>query len=133
MKRIAAYVYVALSAGVIVFQLALAAGAPWGAYAMGGAFPGQWPPSLRIAALVQAIVLAGWAAIVLTRAGLILPQWLRWSRRLVWVVVAFAALALFLNLITPSAAERALWAPVALLLLISSVTVALASSPPETQ
>ena len=47
----AAFLYTVISAGVVAFQLALAAGAPWGAYAMGGAFPGQFPSALRIAAL----------------------------------------------------------------------------------
>ena len=113
-----------VSLGVVGFQIALAAGAPWGAYAMGGAFPGQFPPALRVAAVFQAVILAGWAAVVLARAGLILPRWSRVSRWLIWVVVAFAAVSLVLNLITPSAGERALWAPIALLLLVSSVIVA---------
>ena len=46
------------------------------------------------------------------------------TRRLVWLVVAFAAVSLVLNLITPSAGERAIWAPVAVLLLASSTVVA---------
>ena len=36
---VAAIIYAAITVGVVVFQLALAAGAPWGAYAMGGASP----------------------------------------------------------------------------------------------
>jgi hypothetical protein len=127
-SRIAAIVYAIVCLVVVAFQLALAAGAPWGEYAMGGAFPGQFPPALRIAAIVQAALLAGMAAVVLARAGLILPRWARASRWLVWVVVAFAALSLILNLLTPSAGERALWAPTALLLLISSAAVALSGS-----
>ena len=129
MKRIAALVYAVVSAGVIAFQLALAAGAPWGAYAMGGAFPGQFPPALRVGALVQAALLAALAGVVLARAGVALSGWARVSRWLVWVVVAFAALSLVLNLITPSAGERAIWAPVALVLLVSSVVVALEAAP----
>lgn len=124
LKRISAYVYGIISAGVIIFQIALAAGAPWGAYAMGGAFPGQFPPELRIAALVQAVVLAGLALVVLARAGVVLLKWSRGSRWLIWVVVAFSALSLVLNVITPSAGERAIWAPVALIMLTSSVIVA---------
>jgi len=124
LRRGAAILYTIISFLVIVFQIALAAGAPWGAYAMGGAFPGQFPPALRIAAIIQAAVLAGLAAVVLARAGLALPTWSRASRRLVWLVVAFAAVSLVLNLITPSAGERAIWAPTALLLLISSTIVA---------
>ena len=129
MKRIAALDYAVVSAGVIAFQLALAAGAPWGAYAMGGAFPGQFPPALRVGALVQAALLAALAGVVLARAGVALAGWARVSRWLVWVVVGFAALSLVLNLITPSAGERAIWAPVALVLLVSSVVVALEAAP----
>ena len=123
-RRVAALLYAVMAAGVVAFQIALAAGAPWGAYAMGGASPGQFPPALRIAALVQAALIVGMAAIVLWRAGLILAGWSRVSRWLVWVVVAVTAMRLVLNLITPSAGEQALWAPVLLLLLASSVVVA---------
>lgn len=123
--KVAAVIYAIVSLGVIAFQIALALGAPWGAYAMGGAFPGQFPPALRVAALIQAALLAGMAVIVLARAGLILPGWSRAARWLIWLIVAFSGLSLFLNLITPSAGERALWAPVAFILLASSLLTAL--------
>ena len=128
LKRIAALFYAIISLAVVAFQLALAAGAPWGAFAMGGAFPGQFPPALRIAALVQALLLLALAAVVLARAGVILLGWSRVARWLIWFVVAFAALSFVLNLITPSAGERAIWAPVAFLLLLSSGIVAFTSS-----
>jgi hypothetical protein len=128
LKRIAALSYTIISLAVIAFQIALAAGAPWGAFAMGGAFPGQFPPALRIGAVVQAVLLLAMAAVVLARAGVILPGWSRVSCWLIWFVVAFAALSLVLNLITPSAGERAIWAPVAFLLLTSSGIVAFKSS-----
>ena len=127
-RKVAAITHAIVSLGVVAFQVALAAGAPWGAYAMGGAFPGQFPPALRVAAIIQAVLLLGMAAVILARAGLILPRWSRASRWLAWLVVAFAALSLVLNLITPSAGERIIWAPVALLLLISSATVAFSRS-----
>jgi hypothetical protein len=95
----------------------------------GRSLPGQFPPALRIGALIQAALLGAMAAVVLARVGLILPKWNRASRRLVWFVVAFAALSLLLNLITPSAGERAIWAPTALLLLVSSAVVAFSESP----
>ena len=37
-RRVAAVLYATVSAGVVGFQVALAAGAPWVAYAMGGAY-----------------------------------------------------------------------------------------------
>lgn len=129
-KRGAAILYAIISLGVILFQIALAAGAPWGEFAMGGAFPGQFPPALRVGALVQAALLAGMVAVVLSRAGIVLPRWSRVSRWLIWVVVVFSVLSLLLNLITPSAGERAIWAPTAFLLLVSSAIVAF-SGPSE--
>ena len=127
-RKIAAFLYAIITLAIVAFQIALAAGAPWGAFAMGGAFPGQFPPAMRIAAIIQAALLIGFALVVLARTGIILPKWLRASRWLAWVVVAFSALSLILNLITPSAGERAIWAPVAFLMLISSGIVAFTKS-----
>ena len=126
-RRACAILYAIVSGMVVAFQLALAAGVPWGEYAMGGAFPGRFPPELRIAALVQAALLVGLVVIVLARAGLV-ALWSRAARWLIWVVVAFSALSFVLNLITPSAGERAIWAPIAFLLLISSAVVAFTNS-----
>ncbi|HET7143328.1 MAG TPA: hypothetical protein VFI68_04830 [Anaerolineales bacterium] len=131
MRKVAAITYAIVTLGVVAFQLALAFGAPWGAYAMGGAYPGQFPTPLRIAAIIQAMLLVGLAAVILARVGLILPRWSRVSRWLAWVVVAFSAVSFVLNLITPSAGERAIWAPTALVLLISS-TIAATSNSSET-
>ncbi|MCB9158193.1 MAG: hypothetical protein H6645_13885 [Caldilineaceae bacterium] len=124
-KRTAAIIYAVASMGVLLFQVALALGAPWGAYAMGGAYPGQFPPAMRVAALVQALLLLLMAGIVLSRGGVALRRWSRISRWLIWVVVAFAAVSFVLNLITPSAGERMLWAPVAFVLFGSSLVVGL--------
>jgi hypothetical protein len=121
----AAVVFAVATGGVIVFQIALAAGAPWGAYAMGGAFPGKFPPGLRAAALVQAAVLGLFVMVVLSRSGLAFSQWMGVSAGLVWVVVAFSALAVVLNAVTPSRGERRIWAPVAVVMLACSVVVAL--------
>ena len=123
--EVAAIMFCVLTSVVVVFQLALAAGAPWGQVAMGGKYPGRFPRQLRIAAVVQALVLVGLGAVVLTRAGLIFPQWLAASTWLIWGVVAFSVLALALNLITPSKWERIIWAPVAAVMLVSSLVVAL--------
>jgi hypothetical protein len=127
-SRLAALVYTVVSVGVIAFQIALAAGAPWGEYAMGGAYPDQFPPELRVAAVVQAAILALLALVVLARAGVALPKWSRMARWSIWFVVAFSVVSLVLNSITPSARERAIWAPVALVMVICSVTVARSTS-----
>jgi len=121
----AARSFAALIAIVCLFQLALAAGAPWGEFAMGGAYPGVFPPSMRVAAVAQAAVLAGFALIVLIRAGLALPRWRRAAGWGVWTAVALMAISVVLNLITPSGMERLIWAPVTVLLFLLSLRVAL--------
>ncbi len=124
----AAVVFAVVAVGVIAFQLALALGAPWGSYAMGGAFPGRFPPRLRVAAVAQAVVLVIAVAIVLARAGLALPALSDVARLLIWGIVGFSALSLVLNAMSRSAGERRVWTPVALLMLITSTTVALTAA-----
>jgi len=119
-----AVAYAVVVTGVVAFQLALAVGAPWGAYAMGGAFPGRFPPRLRVAAVVQAVILGGTIAVVAARADLAVPALSDAARWLVWVVVAIAFVALVLNAITPSGGERRFWVPVTLVMLASSLVVA---------
>lgn len=74
LRQIAALLYTIISSGAVAFQIALTAGVPWGRFTLGGAFPGQFPPPLRIAALIQVALLVGMAAVVLARAELILPR-----------------------------------------------------------
>jgi hypothetical protein len=94
--RVAAMIYAIVSLGIVAFQLALAAGAPPGAYAMGGAFPGQFLPAHRPGADP---CWHGGRCTGSRRAG---------PARIV--------------------PERAIWVPTALLLLISSATVAFSTS-----
>jgi multisubunit Na+/H+ antiporter MnhG subunit len=124
---IAARVFGGLVLLVVAFQLALAAGAPWGHLTMGGAFPGRLPATMRVAAVVQGLVLLLFGAIVAVRARLMLTRWHAASRKLVWVVIAYTVVGTVLNAITPSAWERALWLPVALVLGICAVVVARAA------
>jgi len=124
LRRGAALVYGALSLVVIAFQVALALGAPWGEYAMGGAFPGRFPPPMRMAAVLQAGLAALLTAVVLARAGVAVGAWSRASRQWIWAVVVVALASTVLNLVTPSAGERVVWAPVAVTLLLTSLIVA---------
>lgn len=128
-RRLAAIVYACISVLVSAFQIALALGAPWGAYAMSGAFPGPLPAPLRMSAVIQAVLLLALAGVVLARAGVALPGWSAMSRWLAWVAVGFAGVSLALNLMSPSAGERLIWAPVASLLLVTSLLVAMGPLP----
>ena len=121
----AALVFGFFIAVVATFQLALAVGVPWGGVAMAGKFPGQFPPLMRAVAFVQTFALIFLGAMVWTRAGIIFPQWYFESEKFIWGVVAFGILGFIMNLITPIKWERIIWAPVAAILLISSMIVAM--------
>ena len=123
--KLAAWTFAGLIAIVAAFQLALALGAPLGHLAMGGAFPGTLPPLMRAAAIMQIIVVGVVALVILSRAGLVLPAWRAASRSLAWAIVALLAISALLNLITPSPMERMIWAPVAIVLFLTSLRVAL--------
>lgn len=126
MTQAAAILFSIVTLGVIAFQIALAAGAPWGAYAMGGAFPGRYPPRMRVAAAGMAALLGLLVLIVLSSAGLIIVPMLTGLPSLIWLVVAFSAVSVVLNAASRSAGERRIWVPVALLMLASSLIVAVA-------
>lgn len=128
-RRIAANVFIFFAALLILFQIALALGAPWGEYAMGGVSPGQFPTEMRVGAVIQALLWAGFACVIAARAGVGLHALARASRWLAWIVVAISAVGLVLNLITPSAGERMLWVPVAVVLLVCAVLVATGPAP----
>ena len=125
LETVAALVFAVVAGGVVAFQFALALGAPWGAYAMGGSFPGRFPTPLRVAAVVQAVAIGLLALVVLSDAGVVLPDISRGFPWLVWVPVAVSGLAVVLNAISRSAGERRIWVPVAVVLLASSLVVAL--------
>jgi hypothetical protein len=123
--RIFAVVYALATVVVVLFQLGVAAGKPWGEYTMGGRFPGRLPAVMRVAALVQAVVLALLAAVVLDAAGLLGLGWTNDVEWLPFVPVVVAALSLVLNASSRSEPERRTWTPVAIVLLVSSLSVAI--------
>jgi hypothetical protein len=124
---IAVTIFLGLCAIAALFQLALALGAPWGEYTMGSRFPGRLPPKMRVAALIQIIILLVLATIVLIRSGWALSQFYLIGKTGIWVEVAFFVLGSIVNVFTPSKGERAVWAPVNILLLATSIIVALSS------
>ena len=121
MVTLAAWTFVA------VFQLALVAGAPWGHLTMGGRFPGRLPSGMRGVAAFSALLLVAFAVIVASRAGLALPGTGLVAPWFVWIVVGYSMLGVLANAATPSRGERSLWLPVTIVLLASSLVVALST------
>jgi len=129
LTEVLAAVFAVTTALVVAFQLALASGAPWGTYAMGGAFPGRMPAPMRAAAVVQSAVLIGLGIVVLSGAGLVASDLVDAWPWLIWVPVAVSGVAVVLNASTRSRGERRIWLPVALILLACSLGVALGPNP----
>lgn len=114
-----ANVFTGATSVVIAFQLALVAGAPWGAVTQGGRVAGTLPAGARAVALLSAAVLAGFIMIVRARAA---PA-TRFPRA-IWGVVIYCVLGMVANAATPSDAERAIWLPVVTVMCLTSWHVA---------
>jgi len=99
---------------VAVFQAALAAGAPWGAAALGGSNPGVLPDTSRVGAAVQGVI-------YLLLAGVAGRPWARPTlrRRALYGMAALMAVGAVMNLATPSLVERMLWTPVTVALVLA--------------
>ena len=126
--KIAALIAAALFAGLVLFQLALAFGAPWGRAAYGG-FVEQPGTELRVESAIATIVWSVAGLTVLKRAGF--AVWTPVPRRavpvVVWAVVGLTALGIAPNVISPSALERAIWLPVVVAMTALTLTVAISS------
>ncbi|HCY75386.1 MAG TPA: hypothetical protein DHV28_05655 [Ignavibacteriales bacterium] len=119
-----AYVFAMFSFVIILFQLGLTIGMPWGAASMGGKYPGKYPPRMRVVSLINIFITSFIATIVLIKSEIIWLQFKSFANVAIYFVVAFSAVATILNTITPSKIERIIWAPVAAILLLTSLIVA---------
>ncbi len=122
---VVAWLFVSGTAIAVLFQLALVLGAPFGHLSMGGRYPGKLPLRMRVAVLLQSGVLIFLAAVVLSKAGVAWQEFYELSETAIWFVVGIYTLSLIMNIATPSKWERIIWAPVALLLFVCSILVAL--------
>ena len=104
-------------AGLSVFQLSLAAGAPFGEAAWGGTTDGTLPTGLRVGSAVSIIVYACAAALVLRRAGFRVRGVSEKVARIgSWVLVALLTLGALANFLSQSPWERFVFGPFTLAL-----------------
>ena len=112
---------------IVAFQLALALGAPLGRAAWGGA-QAELSPKLRVASGMAVVIWLFAVVIVLGRVGIQvvpLPEAvLTWGT---WILVVILILGAILNFASSSAWERFLWGPLALLIALLALVVALSA------
>ena len=107
-----AHLYALVCLGIAFFQVALIAGAPLGPWTQGGQNDGALPASGRVIAAVSIAVVLFQGLAIVSAAGFPGLGWPRWTG---WVALGVSVLSLILNMITPSARERAGWAPIMLI------------------
>ena len=111
--------------GIAAFQAAIAAGAPLGRAAWGGTHV-RLPQRLRVA---SAVAVAFWivaALVVLARAGFdASPVPFSASRWATWILVVLLPIGAVMNAASRSPWERFLWAPIALVLGVLCLALAL--------
>ncbi len=122
--EVAAWIAAVLIGVVMVFQLALALGAPAGAASWGGSHPGVLPTRLRVASGIVAVFFYPVVAIELLNAGGVIevgwdigPLW-------IWLLSGLFALGALANLASKSRIEK-LWAPVSLAIAICCAVIAI--------
>ena len=106
--QIAAILYILITVVVILFQLSLVLGAPWGEFTQGGRHKGTLPISGRISAAISIPILVFMASSISSVVGFV-PNW---SVRTAYITLALQGVTAVFNLITPSLKERRLWGPV---------------------
>lgn len=124
MEKNSAIIFAILTGLVVIFQGCLAAGLPWGKASMGGKYPGKYPPKMRWVAVANMLLLCFMGALVLSDANLMFPQLKNIAGVGIWGIVVFFVFGTLMNAITPSKIER-IWAPVALVQLVTSLMVAI--------
>ena len=121
----AASLATALLVVLIGFQVALAAGAPWGRATYGGVWSGVLPKGIRINSLVFAVLIYPLLVLYVLHVGEVATvDWLPAPTVVIWVMVAFFGLSTLANAASRSKIER-LWAPVSLILTICTLVLAL--------
>lgn len=116
--------FVFLTSIVIIFQICLAIGLPWGAASMGGKFPGKYPPKMRFVAVLNSFILFFITIIVISRTGYLFSTIFPFSKLMIWFIVLFFCIATIMNSITPSKIER-IWIPVLVFQAITCIIIAL--------
>lgn len=126
LSLLAAWTGVVTMWALAAFQLAVAAGAPLGQYVWGGFHTGRLPARFRLASLFATGLLIAFSLLLLERAGIFSGLDRPGIAGVaVWAMVALFALSTIGNLASRSPSEKKLMTPVAILLTVCCLIVAL--------
>lgn len=116
-NQISARISGAILYSVILFQLALVFGAPWGEFTQGGQDSGTLGIAGRILALISAgaLFLMGSAMFGLIRKGPFKNLRREVIHKFAFVTVAYSGIGVIMNFASRSAGERMVWGPITLI------------------
>lgn len=124
MTQLAAIAFTVISALLALFQLALILGAPLGRYAWGGQND-VLPPRMRRGSTIAIVLYAAFSVIVLTKSAVITVAVLEpVVGLLAWMLVVYLIIGVIMNLLSRSRSERLVMTPVAAVLVILGLLVA---------
>ncbi len=124
MTQIAALAFTVISGLLAIFQLALILGAPLGRFAWGGQND-VLPPRLRRGSIIAIILDLAFSVIVLTKSAVItVPVLQPVVGLLAWMLVVYLVIGVIMNLLSRSLPERLVMTPVAAVLVILGLLVA---------
>jgi hypothetical protein len=121
MAQISALIYFAICIVVILFQICLIAGAPWGRLTQGGFNSEKLPKRNRILASFSIFLMLAMGLSIVSAVGY-WPDWPIWTG---WIALATTVVSAIMNLLTQSMPERMLWGPITLAMLIFAFIVML--------
>jgi len=113
-----------LLAALATLQVLLAFGAPFGRLAWGGQHR-VLPTKLRVGSVISVAVYAAMAALLLSRAGMIAGDG-TFVCVATWALLGYFILGVLMNAISRSRPERFTMTPVALMLALATLVIALA-------
>jgi len=113
-----------LLAALAVLQALLALGLPFGHFVWGGQHR-VLPARLRIGSAIAVVLYVAMAAVLLSRAGVIPGGDSMFVRVLTWALVGYFALGALMNAISRSRPERFTMTPVAIVLSVAALIIAL--------
>ena len=121
---IACVVACAVLGALAVLQICVAAGAPWGRVVWGGQHR-VLPRRLRVGSAVSVALYAGFAWVLLSRAGVLPGGDSLVVRILTWVLFAYFVVGIGMNAISRSRVERLTMTPVCVVLAAATLIIAL--------
>lgn len=108
-----AHLYATACLAGVIFQIALIAGMPLGAWTQGGRSPGKLPVGGRLVAFSAVPVLLFQGLAVVSAAGFPGLNWPLWTG---WLALGITVICAVLDVFSPSQDERAVWGPISVVM-----------------